>query len=479
MKYLYLFIISLSLLGCSSPVGQNIFNAQGEMAGEVTMHGAILQSRLTASDTLVEGDLPGLKGLARFEISGTRDFEIPLRTKWLEALPENDFIVKANVNDLKPGSRYYYRLTYGRDTVRVKTGNINQFTTLGGATSDSPASFVVVTGMNYSFFYHGPKNDGQGAYQGPDRPLGFPALESIHKINPDFITFTGDNVYYDHPKELSASDIADMRKKWHEQFFQPRVKELFSKIPAYWEKDDHDHRYNDSDTTSARQPSHALGVKTFKEQVPVTSPGEQNAVTYRTHRINKHLQIWLVEGRDYRSPNEMEDGPEKTLWGAKQKEWLKTTLLESDAAFKILISPTPMIGPDDAYKIDNHTNPDGFQHEGKEFLQWLSENGLPNEGFYIICGDRHWQYHSIHPAGVEEFSCGALVDANSRAGRLPGDPKSSDPEALLTVPYIQGKGEESGGFLEVKVESEKDTVMASFNFYDENGKLLYSTVKKR
>ena len=138
-----------------------------------------------------------------------------------------------------------------------------------------------------------------------------------------------------------------------------------------------------------------------------------------------------------------------------------------------------MIGPDDAYKIDNHTNPGGFQHEGKEILQWLSEKGFTGKGFYMICGDRHWQYHSQHPLGLEEFSCGALVDANSRAGRLPGDPKSSDPGALLKVPYIQGKGDASGGFLQVKVESVKDTARASFIFYDERGKRLYKTVRKR
>ena len=44
--------------------------------------------------------------------------------------------------------------------------------------------------------------------------------------------------------------------------------------------------------------------------------GEQ---TYRTFRWGKDLQIWLVEGRDFRSPNNMPDGPDKTIWGAEQK----------------------------------------------------------------------------------------------------------------------------------------------------------------
>ena len=59
-----------------------------------------------------------------------------------------------------------------------------------------------------------------------------------------------------------------------------------------------------------------------------------------------------AEGRDYRSPHMTPQGPSKTLWGFEQLAWLKRTLLESDAVFKILISPTPLVGPDDANQAD-------------------------------------------------------------------------------------------------------------------------------
>jgi alkaline phosphatase/alkaline phosphatase D len=229
------------------------------------------------------------------------------------------------------------------------------------------------------------------------------------------------------------------------------------------------------------EPSPELGATIFREQVPIVDPKEPNSVTYRTHRINRDLQIWLVEGRDYRSPNMMPSGPEKTLWGVKQRRWLKATLLESDATFKILISPGPMIGPDDArqagqiaeghdtVKRDNHADPGGFQYERNEFFHWLRENNL-HENFFIVCGDRHWQYHSIHPLGFEEFSSGALVDANSRLGRPPGDPDSTDPEALIEQPYTYG--EPTGGFLKVTLKPEPRATLL-FSFFDENGTLLY------
>lgn len=138
------------------------------------------------------------------------------------------------------------------------------------------------------------------------------------------------------------------------------------------------------------------------------------------------------------------------MWGAEQRAWLKRTLKASDAKWKILISPTPMVGPDMAKKSDNHASLTGFRHEADAFFARLGENNIEN--FVTICGNRHWQYHSIHPSGVEEFACGALNDENSRLGIEPGDPSGTDPDALIRQPYISPKP--SGGFLLVTAGDE-------------------------
>ena len=277
-----------------------------------------------------------------------------------------------------------------------------------------------------------------------------------------------------------------MRQKWHEQLAQPRFIDLFAVVPTYWEKDDHDYRYNDTDNRTDAPPLPGLGRQIFHEQAPVVDPFDLDPVTYRTHRVSRDLQIWLTEGRDYRSSNMMDPGPDKTLWGERQRTWLQRTLLESDAAFKILISPTPLIGPDDAdqagrpaenhdpIKRDNHSNPQGFRAERDEFFAWLIENDLLDKNFYIVCGDRHWQYHSRHPNGLEEFSTGAIIDANSRVGRPPGDPNSNDPDALIEQLYTYE--EPTGGFLHVAV-SHRSPVTAAFSFLDENGTVLYEEFK--
>ncbi len=325
--------------------------------------------------------------------------------------------------------------------------------------------------MNYDKFTGSDGSDKSNGYQGEDRALGYPAAEALLKQKPDFMFFAGDVVYYD--KKPRVKTLADMRAKWHRQNNLPRMIALHAAVPGYWMKDDHDHRTNDSDAEKDYFPSHELGIKTFREQVPIVPPGDDTTPTYRTYRVSKDLQIWMVEGRDYRSPNKAKDGPDKTIWGAKQEAWLKKTLLESDATYRIIISPTPLVGPDDGYKSDNHTNPKGFRTEGEAFKQWGKANGLWDNTF-LMCGDRHWQYHSIDPTGAQEFSCGAFNDENSRMGRKPGNKGSTDPEGLVTQLFTSPKP--TGGFITIDVEPGEDDAKADirFDYYDDLGEKLYS-----
>ncbi|MEX2025733.1 MAG: hypothetical protein WEH44_00505, partial [Pirellulaceae bacterium] len=96
---------------------------------------------------------------------------------------------------------------------------------------------------------------------------------------------------------------------------------------------------------------------------------------------------------------------------------------------------------------------------------------------YIVCGDRHWQYHSISEGGIEEFSCGALVDENARLGRKPGDPQSTDPDARIRQPYAQDSA--SGGFLliEANPAAREGRASLAFRFHDDLGKVLYECGK--
>lgn len=441
---------------------------QGTMAGEVTATSVLIQTRLTKGSRLDgDGDLPGASGLARFEWSTDGEFQTSQFTESVQAKAERDFIARSRLSDLQPGTRYYYRVIFGQaPSSHQETGLTCSFRTLPGDTDEAESRFIVGSCMNYVKFMHGRAGNAGGPITATDedKRLGFPAFETMRGRKPDFFVGTGDIVYYDNPYRV-ARTVAELRACWHEQFRFPRMIEFFQHVPCYWSKDDHDFRYNDSDNSSDRLPSSKTGISMFREQLPIAVAGDVESPDYRTHRVTKHLQIWLTEGRDHRSDNKSPDGPEKSMWGVTQRQWLKRTLTESDARWKVIVSPTPIVGPDDGYKSDNHANLKGFRREADDFFAWINDQKI-HKNVVLVCGDRHWQYHSIHPSGVNEFACGALNDENSRMGVAPGEEYSSDPKGLVKQPFTSP--EPSGGFLEITAG-----MSLLVKHFSDDGKQLY------
>ncbi|MGB0768055.1 MAG: alkaline phosphatase D family protein [Phycisphaeraceae bacterium] len=492
MKPLAYLLLSLVCLGAgfdrhAEPTAGPAFG-QGIMVGEVTDTSAIVQVRVTQGTTLIDGDtyddgdamrdgdLPGMSATVTLTLMPEVGDESPIQV--VKAIADNDYIAKAYFEGLRPGRAYHVVAT--ADATRGEPPMARAtFKTHPGERASAPVRFVLTSCMNYDKFTGSDGSDRSKGYRGDDRALGYPAAEAVLNQQPDFVIYAGDVVYY--RKTPPVKTLEDMRAKWHRQNNMPRMIALHAAAPGYWLKDDWDYRANDSDPTRDGFPPHDLGIKTFREQVPIVPPADNDTPTYRTHRLSKDLQIWFVEGRDYRDPNKQADGPDKTLWGDEQLVWLKQSMLASDATYRILVSPTPMVGPDDGYKRDNHTNHKGFKTEGDAFKAWGKEHGIWGNTF-LMCGDRHWQYHSIDPSGAHEFSCGAFNDENSRMGRKPGDKRSTDPEGLVIQPWTYPK--RTGGFLSIAVEpatqgEEHAEASISFAFFDDLGKELYRFTPQR
>ena len=483
-----------------------VYAGQGILLGELTSTGVLAQVRLTQTDHLIPdsyagrdgrsmADVPGVSGIVKFGLiqkSGrTEPRQTPQPVDTVRVTQERDFIGRTQLTDLKPDTVYRLVTWIGPDEESLRAGPVATFRTHPGKDSTRPIRFAVVTGMNYAKFHGDDRMDRAlhlknnntalpAPHSGPDKHLGYPGLDSIRRLKPDFFVGTGDNIYYDTPPgdDHRAQHLHELRQKWHEQFVQPRYRSLFAAVPTYWMIDDHDYRIDDGDNTGTHLPSPATALRMMLEQLPYGPAAQEEQIkTYRTHRVSRDLQVWFPENRVYRSPNAMQDGPDKSIWGVRQKAWLKKTIAQSDASFKLLVTPTPMIGPDDRRKFDNHTNFNGFRHERDEFFQWLHESGAGTH-FYLVCGDRHWQYHSVHPSGVEEFSCGALVDPNSRLGRVPGDPLSTDPDGLIRQVYAQK--ERSGGFLMIETARTAGGIPTlTFRFHDEHGTVLHQEQKRK
>lgn len=408
--------------------GDGPYQAMGTRAGEVTDTTAIVWTRLTAAAVRnnagivipkrtredgrrgnsiskvtvpveqLEGACPGAPGRVQLRYGIREDLSDARVTSPLIATEAGDFICQFKLTGLRPGTVYHYASEIpGSDGVPKATAFRGKFETAPAADTPGNLRFCVMTCQGY-----------------PDRghPDGHAIYPAMGALKPQFTCLTGDLVYYDNDAPTAVTERL-ARYHWERMFSLPRLIEFNRNHSTYWLKDDHDTLSDDSGPgANMGEFTFAQGQKIFRQQAPM----DPDQPPYRTFRWGRDLQIWFTDGRDFRSQNKAPDGPEKTIWGAEQKAWFKRTIKESRATWKVLVSPTPLVGPDRKNKRDNHAN-EGFQHEGDEIRAWLKDNVPDN--FFVITGDRHWQYHSVHPhTGVHEFSAGAASDEH--AGGSPG-----------------------------------------------------------
>jgi alkaline phosphatase D len=389
----------------------------------------------------LEGAAPGAAGHVRVRYGTKENLADATSTDWATVGAERDYSHQFILEDLKPATVYHFAAET-RTAAKVSHAPLRgRFETAPPAKEYGDITFTVITGQ---------------AYKDIDHPDGYHIYPAMQALKPKFIVPTGDTVYYDSDPPRAVSQ-ALARYHWDRMYSLPRHIAFHLQVPGYWEKDDHDAWMNDCwpgmDSKLMGQFTFPQGLQTFRDEVPM---GDK---LFRTFRWGKGLQVWVVEGRDFRSPNSMKDGPAKTIWGAEQKQWFKDSVKASDADWKVLISPTPLIGPDRAKgKNDNHSNA-AFQTEGDELRQWIMKHAPDN--FFICCGDRHWQYHSVHPeTQVHEFSCGPASDVH--AGGSPG----------LEEKYHRFH-RVKGGFLSVNTAKADGDSRITFRFHDVNGKQVY------
>lgn len=388
----------------------------------------------------LQGAAPGATGQTRvrFRPRGRWQWRV---TPWEDVDENRDFTRHHRLVQLAPSTAYEIRVE-GR---RAKTTPI--CTTLDGGFRTAPEAervarvrFTVITGQNYY-----------------DRDLpseGWRIYDQMLKLRPDFFVHTGDILYYDN----WAKNLALARWMWQQVYGMPGNVRFHRSVASYFIKDDHDTWMNDCwpamQTSFMGDFTFAQGQAVFLEQVGMSRK------TYRTFRWGKDLQVWLVEGRDFRSANSAPDGPDKTIWGVEQKAWFKRTVVASDATFRVLISPTPLVGPDRGTKNDNHANR-GFTHEGEELRSFCAAQ----KNLVVVCGDRHWQYASVDPkSGLREYCCGPATDAH--AGGWPKDRKEPEHRYVNVV----------GGFLEGAVEQREGRAALTFRHRSVEGKVLYEDV---
>jgi len=384
----------------------------------------------------LDGAVPGIAGQisVKYRAAGTTEWQT---TKWIQVTTETDFATQLNLNHLEANTKYEINVLGKTNSQGIKIME-GSFSTAPKNDIAAPVNFMVTTCHEYT---------------AQDAPMngGFKIFKEIQKLQPQFLVHTGDVLYHD--KIAKNLDLA--KWNWQKMNSLPNNVAFYQNVPCYFMKDDHDTWMNDchaaTKTKFMGDFTFKQGAALYKQQVP------HSEKSYRTFRWGKDVQIWLFDGRDYRMPNEMPDGPDKTIWGKEQMAWFKETYKSSDATFKILISPTPIIGPDRPQKKDNHAN-SNFIFEGDEIRGFIQGD----KNTFVVCGDRHWQYVSKHlKTGTYEFACGPASDEH--AGGWKKEEVYPEHEYLNIV----------GGFLNIQTQRLNEVTNIQFTHYSVDGNILH------
>jgi len=387
----------------------------------------------------MEGACPGMSGDVKLVCYPLKNPEARIEKQWSSVDADKNYTLQWKLDGLSPDTKYVIELEARKNENSEVTATISgSFRTPPDPDSVRAINFCIVTCHDY------PRRD--------DTINGHKIYKAMLQPFPDFLVHTGDVEYYDKPGPFALTEEL-MRFKWDRIFALPNQRDFYSQVTTYFMKDDHDVLRDDAfPGLKYGTVSWERGLEIFdKEQFP------SNDLPYKTIRWGKDLQIWIMEGRNFRSKNSDPDGPGKSIWGQEQKEWLFRTLKESNAPFKLIISPGPILGPDRDNKKDNYSN-SVFKYEGDEIRNFLKQF----DNVFVCNGDRHWQYVTNIPGtNLWEFGTGAGSDSHAEGWNQ----EDVRPEhKFLRV---------RGGYLRGSVFREDGGVIIRFQHCDVDGNIVH------
>jgi alkaline phosphatase D len=237
-------------------------------------------------------------------------------------------------------------------------------------------------------------------------------------------------------------------------------------VYAIW--DDHEVK---NDFAGPSEPLTPLGLKAFLDYFPIRRVPEESTRLYRSFRRGKHLEVFLLDNRQYRSPNMQPDGPDKTMLGWAQVHWLLDHLAASTATWQVIVSSVPLsahtgslLTGNDSWAKGNVSS--GFDMELGKILTTLRESQRGNVVW--ITTDIHVaRIFSYDPdrdgtADFHEFICGPL---SAITGNLDPLDQTFNPKILY---------EENNFFNFGVVRIDGDSGALSVEIRDQEGKLHYT-----
>ncbi|QCJ44605.1 glycerophosphodiester phosphodiesterase [Bacillus sp. S3] len=417
--------------------------SHGVASGDVTDSSAILWTRTNE------------KANVQFEISTDSTFKHDTMVKTAPANATNDFAVKVEVDGLKPDTTYYYRA----HAVSSKYTVNGSFKTAPEENSLKPLTMV-----------WGGDTGGHGEIP------PYKSFEAMSAVNPDFFLFSGDTIYADSPTPAvpnpPSQTVEDFWAKYKEIRTDKGFRSLLQKTSTFAIWDDHEVT---NDFSGPSQPLTPTGLHAFKNYYPISNERSAEDKLYHKYSWGNAMDMVILNNRGYRSPNTQADGPDKTMLGKEQVEWLKQQLLESDAKVKLVASSVPISVPTgkamarDGWANGDNVNandPTGFENEFKEISDFIIEKGIKN--VFFVTTDVHFAEvikYDANQDGKTDYN--ELISGPIGAVKI--NPGTLDPTFGPEKLYAEGNFFNFGVF-----RVDPAAKQAIVEIQDENGKVHFS-----
>ncbi len=383
------------------------FLPQGIAVGDISSQNALLWLR-TEGPAIVRVEWASLSAWERASKMATV-MGPGFRTAELTTTAETDYTLTIPLEDLSPATRYRYH---------VLVRSADQATRQFSASLAANGEFVTLpdekTSAAVTFAWSGDLGGGGRCRQGADE---YPIFDVIRRHNPDFFLFLGDTIYGDHicpspPNEpgadFKAATLEMYRRRHRYQREAEALRRFLRTVPVYVVWDDHEVKNNFAGPFEVQMPA---GRQALREYWPIASPAHDPHRLYRRVRYGADLELFILDTRQYRSRNADPDGPDKTMLGAAQLQWLLDGIQDSTATWKALATSVPLSIP----KGGDMTVPGsdgwaggsdgtGFERERQVIVDAILKHRIKNVVF--LAGDVHWtQANAYDPDqdGVVDF----------------------------------------------------------------------------
>lgn len=293
----------------------------------------------------------------------------PAQIHWTAAFStqaEHQFALTLVLPTLEPGTAYRYRIE--RDG-RLLPGDYGFTTQPDWIRRSDPPPVRIALGS--CVYLNDPAADPPGSELGGDYRI-FQAIAATH---PQLMLWLGDNMYL-RPADFYAASAIDARYRQARNL--PEMQTLLQTAANYAVWDDHDYGDNDSDRSyRLREDSLALFRDYWAN--PAYGLPEQPGVFHRF--VWSDVEFFMTDNRYMRAPNRLAD-PNRDYFGPRQLQWLKDSLVNSTATFKLIVIGNQV--------LNTHSPSENFysyQQEFRQLLAWLESARIP--GVVILSGDRH------------------------------------------------------------------------------------------